>query len=132
MPKELPRDVTFLSRKDLGFGNVARLVRDGRLYWHARPIHREEDGTERMWDADHKYAKDDYLLLEGKQFDLVERVNRARREHEQSRENRDRARERAKWEALDKFDKDHPYPTLPKLETLIPGLLREQLAAERR
>lgn len=130
MAKNLPREVTLISRKDFGFGNVVRLVRDGTKYWYGHPIHREDDGRERMWNDAHHYDKADYVLIEGKDFDLVERVHQARQAHENARRKHKYDRERAKWRLLEKWDEKHPYPRQPKLEEVVPGLLRQEIEGQ--
>ncbi len=119
MPKNLPREVTLLSRRDFGYGSVVKLTSQGPKYWHGHAIWKEDDGRERVNDWSAQYEKEHYILLEGKQFDLVEKCRQAERDYKEACRQRDRDRERAIWEFRDTWDKTHPYPKLPKLQDLV-------------
>ena len=120
MPRNLPRDVTLLSRRDFGYGSVLRLTSEGPKYWHGQSISLDPDeGRERVNDWRAQYEKDRYLLLEGKHFALVEKLRQADRDFQEARRQRERDREHARWEFVDQWDKEHPYPDYPKLDDLV-------------
>lgn len=112
-----PRDVTLISRRDLGTASVVRLTSEGRRYYHGLSLHCE-DGQIKIGHS-WQYERANYLLIEGQRWDLVEKLRKAAEDYRNTCEQHDRARERAMWEARDSWDTAHPRPTLPKVEEII-------------
>ncbi len=115
--KRNPRDVTLISKRDLGTASVVRLTSEGRRYYHGQSLHQVDGQIEvgSSW----QYERADYLLIEGQRWDLVEKVEKARMDYRAAREQWDHDRERAKWRLLDEWDEAHPRPSLPKVEDII-------------
>ena len=115
--KRNPRDVTLISKRDLGTASVIRLTSDGRRYYHGESLHRVDGQIEA--GSSWQYEKANYLLIEGQRWDLVEKVRKALAEYRTVLEQHDHDRERAKWKAQDEWDEAHPRPTFPKVEEII-------------
>jgi len=117
MTKNLPRDVTLISKRALGTASVIRLTSDGRRYYHGESLHRVDGQIEA--GSSWQYEKANYLLIEGQRWDLVEKVRKSLAEYRTARKQHDHDRERAKWRLLDEWDEVHPSPSLPKVEEII-------------
>ena len=117
MKKNLPRDVTLISKRDFGTASVIRLTSEGRRYYHGESLHQVDGQVEA--GSSWQYERADYLLVEGQRWDLVEKMEKALAEYRTAREQHDHDRERAKWKAQDEWDEVHPRPTFPKVEEII-------------
>ena len=115
--KRNPRDVTLISKRDFGTASVIRLTSDGRRYYHGESLHQVDGQVEA--GSSWRYEKANYLLIEGRRWDLVEKVRKAAEEYRKACQEHDGARERAIWQARDHWDTVNPRPTLPDSEAII-------------
>lgn len=127
MSKQIfPRYVTLVSRVYWGNAIVVKLVGQGPKYYHTRHVWRDQDtGKETERDAiagchkPWKSKKSDYILIEGKMWDLQAHLREIKNHHDTATRTHEYDRENAKRDAVVVWDRDHPYPRLPDLESAI-------------
>ncbi len=113
-----------------GAASVGLILLDGEgpKFFHGRSLHLDPDTGEETVGTGWKYDKAEYrIVAEGKRFDLVRAIRKAKAEWEQQREVHARAYSQAEAEARnawrDQWITEHPYPVWPGVEALIKAVM---------
>ncbi len=69
--------------------------------------------------AEWKEKRAKNIIIAGHHPDLVSKIRKAYEDYRSSVEKRDRDRETARYELMDKWDKEHPYVNYPNIKELV-------------
>ncbi len=111
----MDRIVTLINKENYR-AFVAKLIRKGPKYYKVSPL---PFGTPRLLPV---Y---DFILLEGKRQDVVERFREVLREYDRTRQEHLKAREVALCYFREAWDKKYPFPASRAIEEILKEFTKE-------